>query len=197
MPHRAETLADMNSWANKVRAVKAISKMLRSAQEPETAWLSVLEITDQINTQCLNQLAPSADIHTVVERLHAIWQDEPPPDNLTFFYFGLVDLWNEHEQREKAGFYIAGGSDKDARQAITSGGISYLPQRRWLSTKLLNDIKQAERKIPDLREFLDYAVMLGAAGIIAKFAIRELKLKQQTYLGFDSGDFELIDDPAT
>ncbi len=60
------------------------------------------------------------------------------------------------------------------------------------TTALLNRIKEAERQTPDRRDFLDYAVMFGGGGVLAKFALSALSIHLPVYVGFDSGDFELI-----
>jgi hypothetical protein len=62
---------------------------------------------------------------------------------------------------------------------------------------LLNTIKEAERQVPERREILDYAVMFGGGGVIAKFALAALNVKRPVYVGFDSGDHERISNSST
>jgi hypothetical protein len=192
MNSRVESLLETNSWGNRIRALKQISEMLMTAEEPSRSWRRVLDITQQSSILPLSEADVLPDVHSVVAQLRAILIEEPPPCNLSFFYFGLVDLWSEQEQREKAGFYVAGGTGQDTWREIASGNISYLPQRRWLSAAILNDIKEAELQIPDHREMLDYAVMFGGAGIIAKFAIKTMGIALPVFVGFDCGDYERV-----
>jgi hypothetical protein len=185
-------LSYLNSWDNKARAFEEISSMLRAAEDPKIAWQQILEITKQSDIAVLSATQPLLDIRSVTAELRTIFTQNPLPSDLSFCYFGLVDLWNEQEKQEKAGFYVAGGKPPADWNVHACGKIFYFPKNRWLSSTIPNDIKKAEQQRPERREFLGHAVMFGGARVIAKFAMAALDMTLPVYVGFDSGDFELV-----
>jgi hypothetical protein len=111
----AEKLKAMNSWDNKTRAFDQITQMLRKTADPGDAWSKVLEITEQSDILLLRAACPLPDIQAASAALGALFASKPPPRRLSFFYFGLLDLWNEREQKEKAGLYIVGRCRRRSR----------------------------------------------------------------------------------
>jgi hypothetical protein len=61
-----------------------------------------------------------------------------------------------------------------------------------LESPLLDRVKVEALHAGEDYNSYDYALMFGAAAILAKFAMRELGLKETLLVGFDSGDRAVV-----
>jgi hypothetical protein len=96
----------------------------------------------------------------------------------------------------RAGYYISGGRGFDPEEADSLCDLPYFPERRFLKSEFLDEIKRQAQAHPQLCAFIDYTLRLGGAGLLTKFALAELASKYRLIVGFDSGDFMWINGPS-
>jgi hypothetical protein len=70
--------------------------------------------------------------------------------------------------------------------------FTYVPSDRFLESSLLGQVKSAATRGGDDYNFYDYALMFGAAAVLAKFSLQRLALEYPLIVGFDSGDRVLV-----
>jgi len=135
----------------------------------------------------------SGEVAQLATQLAIVRELAPLPDDLTFLYFGLFD-WADDEDptdydKSTVGFYVSGGIGNDPDAELHAARLPYFPEDRFLKSTLLQEIRIASRALGPHYTVFEYGLMLGAAGVLAKFAAHELKLPYPIMVGFDSGDF--------
>jgi len=129
----------------------------------------------------------------VARQLRGILERNPPPPNLTFLYFGLFPAAVSETSEETAGFYVAGGESSEAEPVLDGlDDLTWFPRDEYFDSPLLQRVKTEALRGGDDYNFYDYALMFGAAALLAKFAMRELRLDHTLLVGFDSGDVALV-----
>jgi len=183
-----------------------IVEAVRSKHQPLSCWSEVLEITGQRSNEAVATLDVRTDIVALTEQIAHLLQANPLPGEVAFFWFGLCDLLIGDKEVE--GYHVSGlsgtGPDDENQSTV------YPPQEaHWLESRVLNGIKDAIKQTeraalaagnerPEDYYILDYAVMFGAAALLTKFAIEPLNLQIiPVYVGFDSGDWALVNTPAS
>jgi hypothetical protein len=74
----------------------------------------------------------------------------------------------------------------------------YFPAHRCMRSGLLDKVKNQSVRLGtslvanEQRRTLDYALMLGTAALLSRFAALSLGIKMPIYVGFDSGDFARV-----
>lgn len=181
-----------------------IVEAVRSEDRPLSCWAEVLEITSQRSNEALAGLDIVSDIISLTEQTDRLLRAAPLPTGVTFLWFGLCD--SAIGDREIEGYYVSGWSGTNPDE---DRSLAYFPESRWLTSSVLNSIKDALRRVekaalhtgkerPEDYHVLDYAVMFGAAAILTKFAIQPLNAQKiPVYVGFDSGDWALVNTPAS
>jgi hypothetical protein len=171
----------------------AVVRGVLDNDSPVPAWAAVVDaVTDAGHTppRQLRQIDISLEIDDTTRQTARVLAGEPPPPDLSFYYFGLFDGADDRGG-ETAGFYIAGG-----RHAFDPGSgihdLTYLPDARFLHSRMLRQIKEAAPALGHDRNVFDYGLMLGAAGILAKFSARALRLDGAVIVGFDGGDYAQV-----
>jgi hypothetical protein len=163
---------------------------------PSVAWDAVAAAVDTSGFRVPYELRVwdiPAEVEQLAKQLAVVRELAPLPADLTFLYFGLFD-WADVEDpsdydKSTVGFYVSGGNGNDPAATLHDARLSYFPEDRFLESPLLQEIRIASRTLgPDYNVF-DYGLMLGAAGVLAKFAAHELTLPYPIMVGFDSGDF--------
>jgi hypothetical protein len=180
-----------------VTVFERIVELVRSSIDPQTCWADVLEIAGQRSSALLASLDFPTDIASLASQVEGVVAVDPIPSEVTFLWFGLFDLRTGDEE----GFYISGGTgtnpDRDQRRI-------YWPEGRYLTSRVLDAIKatimQVERsarhkgkELSDEYCLLDYAIMFGAAALFTRFVVRALTIRLPVYVGFDSGDWALVE----
>jgi hypothetical protein len=137
------------------------------------------------------------DVASLASQVEGVIAVDPIPSEVTFLWFGLFDL----RTGDNVGFYISGGTgtnpDRDQRRL-------YWPEGRYLTSRVLDTTKatimqvkrsarQKGKELSDEYHLLDYATMFGAAALLTRFAIRSLTIRLPVYVGFDSGDWALVE----
>ncbi len=82
---------------------------------------------------------------------------------------------------------MSGGTGVDPEEAVHNN-ITYFPEHRFLDSGLLQGIKIEVTCGGGDYYFYDYALMFGAAAMLAKFVLRERGAPYALVVGFDSGD---------
>jgi hypothetical protein len=171
---------------------KNIERAVRANTEPSLCWQRVLDIAGQSTNPVLAALDLPSDVKTTAKQVRSIFAHEPLSDDLTFLYFGLYDIADDKGQCLSAGFYVAGGAATNPHEALDRGDLTYFPENRFLNSPVLNRIKEVGCERPELQQLLDYAVLFGAAAILANNVVHCLGLRLPVYVGFDSGDYSLV-----
>ena len=93
--------------------------------------------------------------------------------------------------RSGTSFYVSGGTGANPEEAVHAS-LTYFPTRRFLGSGLLQGIKMEVTCEGGDHYFYDYALMFGAAAMLARFALHKLGLPYALVVGFDSGDIVRI-----
>jgi hypothetical protein len=193
-------------WNRLLAQFHRIVEAVRTKDQPLSCWAEVLEITGQSSNEALVTLDVDSDIDALTKQIAHLLQANPLPAEVAFFWFGLCDLLIGDKEVE--GFYVSGlrGTGPDDHSQST---VYPSEKAHWLESRVLNGIKDAlkqierialdaGRKRPEQYHILDYSVMFGAAALLTKFAIEPLNLRTvAVYVGFDSGDWALVNTPAS
>jgi hypothetical protein len=172
-----------------VRAVTA------SSSAPE-AWNAVVRAIAPSGHRVPDALLGwdvATEVDQIAAQLSYVRDQAPPPTDVSFLYFGLVDLadpnGNWQEVGPEIGFYVSGGQADDPERDLPEAPRSYFPEDRFLESSLLREIRDASKALGRDYNVFDYGLMLGAAGLLAKFAAQRLDFRQAILVGFDCGDF--------
>jgi hypothetical protein len=171
---------------------KRIVREVKANTEPTLCWQRVLDIAGQSSNPVLTALDLPGDAKATTKQVRSIFAKNPLPSDVTFLYFGLYDPADDKGECLSAGFYLAGGAATSPPEALDRGDLTYFPENRFLSSTVLNRIKEAGCERPELQQLLDHAVVFGAAAILAKNIVHRLGLHVPVYVGFDSGDYSLV-----
>jgi hypothetical protein len=168
-----------------------ITTLVRKSTDPVRCWFEILQAAQEDSSRLRNARLES-EINSLKDQLSHIWTQNPLPSNITFLYFGIFDACDEDKSNERVGFYVSGGDVSHAEEALEEGRLAYFPKDRFLRTDLFQIVKEVAALAEQRRELLEYAIMFGAASVLAKFAIIACDLALPVYVGFDSGDFALV-----
>jgi len=162
-----------------------IGEVVRDAEDAEAAWITLLAEMGQGSNPGLTELAITSDVDDLRRQLISTFRSSPFNDEVRFFYFGLFD------KPQGFGYYVSGYQEPDAHHAIsTARPPVYLPPNRFLTSRVLARIhSQTTLATQEHREVLAYAATLGAAAIVTRFAMLNIRPSRPVYAGFDSGDF--------
>ncbi|HEY8310485.1 MAG TPA: hypothetical protein VIG47_08010 [Gemmatimonadaceae bacterium] len=170
---------------------QAMWDAVRAADSAEAAWRAVVGVGIPAGISIREELLSfdaGTEVRKIVAQVRHTMQQEPPLEDLTFLYFGLFTSVSPGAPGgEGAGFYVSGGTGSDP-EADVHQRLTYFPDHRFLGSGLLQGIKMEVTCEGGDYEFYDYALMFGAAAVLAKFAVRELGLPYAVVVGFDSGD---------
>jgi hypothetical protein len=171
-----------------------IVDIVRSSGDPSSCWLEILEASGFSQDSFLSSQPIVSDVASLSSQLQRVFEIEPIPSEVAFLWFGLFDFLKCGEELE--GYYVSGweGTNPEEGQEV------YVPKGGYLASTVLNGVKSATKrieraeggKVTDEFRALDYAVMFGAAALLAKFAILALTVRLAVYVGFDSGDWALV-----
>lgn len=174
----------------------AMLAAVSGASTADEAWKEVVAVGGQMGSvipEDLRRMSAKAETQTVASQLRGVLERNPIPPNVTFLYFGLFTALRVGSGEEAAGFYVAGGSSTEAEPTIDRPeDLAYSPLDRFIESPLLERVKAEAPRAGEDHEFYDYALMFGAAAMLAKFAMRELGLKETLVVGFDSGDRAVV-----
>jgi hypothetical protein len=177
--------------ANLAALNQAVLRAVTTAPSAAAAWTATVPAVARSGHPIPPRLRTwdaSTEVAQITKQLAGITNDTPLSPDLTFLYFGLVDLWIPETESEEVGFHLAGGTGDDPAAELAEPRLPYYPEDAFLESALLQEIRVAGKALGADYNVFDYGLMLGAAGTLAKFAARELQLPQAIMVGFDCGD---------
>jgi hypothetical protein len=177
--------------ANLAALNRAVLRAVTAAPSAAAAWTATVHAvtpSGHLVPPKLRSWDASTEVAQITTQLARVLEDAPLPPNLTFLYFGLVDLWIPETESEEVGFHLAGGTGDDPEPELAEPRLPYYPEDAFLKSALLQEIRLASKALGADYNVFDYGLMLGAAGALAKFAARELQLPHAIMVGFDCGD---------
>ncbi len=121
-------------------------------------------------------------------RVQDIVADEPIGRTIKVLYFGLFESESPKSKQPAAGFYLSGVKSFDPDDLDTLCEPAYYPRGRYIRSELLDAVLRAAHADGRAGTFIFYAVLLGAAALLAKRAARDLGKKYRLVVGFDDGD---------
>ena len=177
--------------ANLAALNRAVHRAVTLAPSAAAAWEAAVHAVEPNGYPVPPKLrawdAPG-EVAGVSVQLARVLREAPLSPDLTFLYFGLVDLWIPEAETEEVGFHVAGGAADDPEAELEEPRLPYYPEDGFLESALLQEVRLASKALGADYNVFDYGLMLGAAGTLAKFAARELQLPHAIMVGFDCGD---------
>ena len=178
-----------------VELITEMETAIAGAPNADAAWAEVVAISKRGGEAIpaeIESVDSGAESKWIARQLTQIFGSDPLPAGLTFLYFGLFAGVGPSGE-DLAGFYVSGGTSENVEPVIESpDDLTYLPEKRFLSSALLQLIRVEALGDARRYDFFDYALMFAAAALLAKFALRELGLDKVLIVGFDSGDSAII-----
>ncbi len=171
---------------------REIQRITATQMDPHASWTRVLEITGQTGDPQLVSVDMGMESRAVARQMREILAQQPLPSGVTFLYFGLFDPMSEKGKRMSAGYYVAAGAAGNCEEALRRGDLKYLPENRFIESAVLSSVRESACEESSRKDILGYAVLFGAAAILAKEAVISIGLHLPVYVGFDSGDFAVI-----
>jgi hypothetical protein len=174
-----------------VSAFHAVERAVHGSENPRTGWAALVAAIDHTGypvAESLRSTDFTAEVEVVRRQVSRTFAGEPPPAELTAFYFGLFTSWDPKTETEGAGFYVSGTTSPNPEDAL-SGDLAYWPAQRYLDSALLDGIQNAHATGTPAFRVYDYAFVLDAAALLAKHAVREFAGNRPVFVGFDSGDY--------
>ncbi|HEX6040212.1 hypothetical protein [Longimicrobium sp.] len=168
--------------------------LVRASDSAETGWMALLAETERHGAVPpeLRAWDVAAEVAQLRAKVEEVIRGAPLPPGTKFIWFGLFDARDEETDLPVAGFYLGGGPDENAELAIAEGRLEYLPESRYLISPLLDAIEAAaERDEYDYR-LMNYALVFGAAALLARHATEGLLDGYSLVVGFDEGDYATI-----
>lgn len=178
----------------KTTATKAdfqkIVEIVQQSTSGEQGWQDVLDYSSmRMETSLVAPLGTGIEeaVQQAVQDLHQIFALEPVPTSVECFLFGLFDLGTPDEERICVGYYVSGGEDFDPSD-YDSLNVTYFPENRIIRSHFLDRILFLSQDSDEPGDFLQYATLLGAAGLLTRFSLRALSEQRPVLVGFDEGD---------
>ena len=174
--------------------LRELSLIVDAADSAKDGWEGVIGWVSARSAVAIAQI-PIIDVEeeseNLANQLAAALSNRPIPENTSFLYFGLFEL------AETCGFYVSGGERAPENpNALTEGSLTHA-ERIYLRSELLNELLRKSKEVPELNSWFSYALIWGAAGILAKYSAQRLGLRQHLLVGFDSGDVERVKSSKT
>lgn len=176
----------------------ALRDIVRASQSPDDGWSAVLDETARHGEvpPGLRAWDVGAETARLRDAVREVLRGEPVPPEVRFIHFGLFDARDEETDAPVAGFYLGGGTDEDPGLALAEGRLRYLPQARYFISPLLDSIQAASEREGYDPTLMSYALVFGAAALLARHATRGLLDGYTLTVGFDEGDHAVIRGPG-
>ncbi|HEX6802134.1 MAG TPA: hypothetical protein VF133_00510 [Terriglobales bacterium] len=184
----------MQSTNLKVVSTQIRDILIETKAPANAVWKRILGVIG-LTISDLASLDFESESQLLIKQVKNILILEPAPVDISFLYFGLFELLDrtrDTSSRARVGFYFAGGTAPKPEVALDRGDLSYLPNERFLQSRILNRIRELGSDDVESRQIFDYAILLGAAGVLAKSVGANIGINVPTYVGFDSGDYALV-----
>lgn len=177
----------------------ALQEIVRASHSPEAGWSAVLDEAERHGAVPpeLRACDVAGEVRALREKVAEVLRGEPVPPELGFIYFGLFDARDEETDGPVAGFYVGGGAGEDPELAAAEGRLGYLPDSRYFISPLLDAIQAASERDGYDPALMGYALVFGAAALLAKHATEGLLDEYPLVVGFDEGDRAVIRTPRS
>lgn len=172
----------------------ALADIARASPSPSGGWSAVLteverhgEVPPELRAWNVED-----EVSGLRDRLAEVLRGEPVPPEIRFLWFGLFDARDEETDAPVAGFYVGGGREE---LELAEGRLAYLPEARYLISPLLDSIQAASERDGYDPTLMSYALVFGAAALLARHATEGLLDGRALVVGFDEGDRAIIRPP--
>jgi len=173
-------------------AREGLSRLIHYCQQvaPENEWSQLLALDIE------------SDITHLQNWLQDVLLSEPPPQNITGFWFGLIEAVLDNGDQTEI-LYIAGSDEfvPDDDSADWACDPVYFPENRYVRSSVIDDIYQLlhaqDGEIVSLGEYLFF---LGYAGLLLRQILPKIdtslllgsEATRGVAVGFDDGDFIIV-----
>jgi hypothetical protein len=177
----------------------ALQEIVRASQSPEAGWSAVLDAAERHGAVPpeLRVWDVADEVRALREKVAEVLRAEPVPADVRLIYFGLFEARDEETDAPVAGFYLGGGAGEDPELAAAEGRLEYLPESRYFISPLLDAIQSASEREEYDPVLMGYALVFGAAALLAKHATEGLLDAYTLAVGFDEGDRAVIRHPRS
>lgn len=172
----------------------AVENSVLTSTTPMEAWSLIVAIVDATGyavPKVLREYDITPLVAGLAQRLQSVAIAEPPPPGLTFYHLGLFDTGDPSTATETVGVYLAAGTG-DPTQSLSRGELAYRPRGAVLESGFLNTIRAAALDLGAARNVFEYGLLLGAAAVLARFAIEAKEGVGAVTVGFDGGDYMVL-----
>jgi hypothetical protein len=170
----------------------AVSRIVRKARRTDKGFAALVEYCQ---SQCPSKqwskfatLDAASAAEEVSTRVREILTVERIGRSIGYLFFGLFEAEFPDSDQPAAGFYLSGIKSFDPENLDTLSEPDYFPADRYIRSPLLDAILRAAHADRRAGAFIFYALLLGAGALLAKHAVRDLKMKYRLVVGFDDGD---------
>ena len=181
-------------------AYDRVATVVNQSADPTASWVELIRFTVQECGEAASALrsfplAPEfLDFRAQLDRLIEV---APVPHEVDTLYFGLFDAIDPTDpDRVATGFYVSGASGYVTGDPDTLVDPVYFPEDRFLASALLEAVRGLSYADADHAEFYEYALTLGAAGLLVRHSVLGLPARWKVVVGFDSGDVLDLDRPV-
>jgi hypothetical protein len=177
----------------------ALRETVRASHSPEAGWSAVLDETERHGAVPpeLRAWDVAGEVPALRQKVAEVLRGEPIPLDVRFIYFGLFDARDEETDAPVAGFYVGGGAGDEPELAVAEGTLTYLPDSRHFISPLLDAVQAASEREGYDPALMGYALVFGAAALLAKHATEGLLDAYTLAVGFDEGDRAVIRHPRS
>ncbi|MBL8755004.1 MAG: hypothetical protein JNK15_16990 [Planctomycetes bacterium] len=178
-----------------------VCRLVNAAPTAQAGWHSLASFfvaeTGASALEALQAVAIDADVADVGSQVESAMRRDPIPEGIDALWFGVFDACDDRGA-ESIGYYVAGIRGFDPEDPDSRCSPAWWPEERYLACEALSTIKRLElearaRGDAASSAFLGYAGQLGAALLVSRFAARALAWQRQIVVGFDSGDYAVVD----
>jgi hypothetical protein len=172
----------------------ALENVVRASASPQAGWSAVLDEAERHGEVPpeLRAWDVSGEVRGLRDAVADVLRREPLSPEIRIVWFGLFDARDEETDAPVAGFYLGGGREE---LELAEGRLTYLPDGRYFISPLLDSIQAASERDGYDPTLMSYALVFGAAALLARHATEGLLDDRAVAVGFDEGDRAVIRRP--
>jgi hypothetical protein len=176
-----------------------LEDVVRASASPSAGWGAVLDEAERHGALPpeLRAWDVAGEVVGLRDTLEEVMRREPVPPEVRFIWLGLFDARDEETDAPVAGFYVGGGTGDAPEMDGAEGRLTYLPEARYLISPLLDAIQAASERDGYDPTLMSYALVFGAAALLARHATEGLLDDRALVVGFDEGDRAIIRRPQS
>ncbi len=171
-------------------------EILMASGSPSDAWQDIVSLAGPpayppLPTGLLAS-PPAAELPRFAKAIGHALAEEPPPPDITWFLFPITTLWDASSHSAVPVLGLCGGTGDAAEDAPYNNRCSYDNRGFEYASPALAAAHRAGEQAGDACNFYQYWLAFSIAGLLARYATRQLALRQAIYTGFSSGDIARI-----